>query len=483
MRTPINDGVLQSDLDCAGFDLLNSGDIEAINGVPAGGVTGQSLTKNSNTDYDTEWTTVVGGSGGLPEGWVSVMDYGAVADGATDDTAAVVAAVADATAIVYFPPGNYFFAGSIGVVPANVSLMGAPFLGPHGNVVTVDPIYTPSNHLSPLAGGTCFLLTDTTGGASGDPFISLSDNSSVTGITFYWPNQSAASVTPTAYPWAIYLGTGAASSVKYCNFVNAYQCIYIENTTFSLVEEVRGQALYRGIRCEGNYDVTRLRGVHFNASWDISGNAGAYQVANSIAFEFGRNDLIIAESCFAFRYLKWMHFYNDTAHNVPPAGGGTTTSTWGQIRGGGGDLCYIGIHIYQAQSYGIDIDGVHLTTSYGVIIESTNSGSVRLHSSIILTFSGAFGIVNGSGEVTVDDCYFFGSSDSGVTPTVFPATGWAVTGTGNFALRDCTFRTTQTHVSIGASIGHAVVTGNMNSGTFTVTNGISTAAIIANNTA
>jgi hypothetical protein len=27
-------------------------------GVPAGGTTGQALTKNSNTNYDTEWTTI-----------------------------------------------------------------------------------------------------------------------------------------------------------------------------------------------------------------------------------------------------------------------------------------------------------------------------------------------------------------------------------------------------------------------------------------
>jgi hypothetical protein len=34
------------------------------NGVPEGGTTGQVLTKASNTDYDTEWTTPGGGGGG-----------------------------------------------------------------------------------------------------------------------------------------------------------------------------------------------------------------------------------------------------------------------------------------------------------------------------------------------------------------------------------------------------------------------------------
>lgn len=33
-------------------------------GVPSGGTTGQTLTKKTNTDYDTEWTTPSGGGGG-----------------------------------------------------------------------------------------------------------------------------------------------------------------------------------------------------------------------------------------------------------------------------------------------------------------------------------------------------------------------------------------------------------------------------------
>lgn len=37
-------------------------------GVPVGGTTGQSLTKKSGTNYDTEWTTVSGGGGGAPTG-------------------------------------------------------------------------------------------------------------------------------------------------------------------------------------------------------------------------------------------------------------------------------------------------------------------------------------------------------------------------------------------------------------------------------
>jgi len=476
VKTPIYSGIFQSDLDATGY---------RISGLPA-----PSAGNDAATKAYVDAHAGGGGGGGLPEGWVSVMDYGAAADGVTDDTAAAVAAVAAATSVVYFPPGNYFFAGSIGVVPANISLMGGPFLGPHGNVNTTSTWYLPNNNLSPTAGGTCFLLTANAGNGAGTRFISLSDNSSVTGITFYWPNQLKTAVTPTAYPWAIYLGTGAASSVKYCNFVNGYQCIYIENTMFSLVEEVRGQALFRGIKCEGNFDVTRLRGVHFNASWDTNGNAGTYTATNAIAFDFGRNDLIIAEECFAFLHKCWIHFYNDPTHNVP--GPPPILGTWGQIRGGGGDQCAICVWVEQVQAQGIDIDGVHLATSSGIAaapnicvqIDSTNSGSVRIHNSMMYNSLGTFGTVAGSGEVMVDGTYCFGSSLSGGTATTtFGTTGWAVTGTGNFTMRDCTFRTTQTHVSLAATLTKAIVTGNLCTDTFVVTNNMAAgSAVIDANT-
>lgn len=65
-------------------------------GVPAGGTTGQSLTKASNTDYDTEWTTVSGGGGGT---WGSITgtlsdqtDLQTALDGKVDENAGITGA-------------------------------------------------------------------------------------------------------------------------------------------------------------------------------------------------------------------------------------------------------------------------------------------------------------------------------------------------------------------------------------------------------
>jgi hypothetical protein len=226
--------------------------------------------------------------------------------------------------------------------------------------------------------------------------------------------------------------------------------------------------------------VTRLRGCYFDEGWDVNYDWG---LNNSIAFDLGRNDLLILDNCFAFQYKCWIHFYDDPAH------GPTPSASWAQIRGGGADQCGVCVWVEQVQAQGIDIDGVHLSSTTGWApapnlmfqIDGTNTGSVRIHNCMMVEDFGTFGTVAGSGEATVDNCVFIGDAAS-MTPPTFATTAVAVTGTGRFALRNCVFRTIQTHVSLGGSLVRAVLTGNMaTGGTFTFSNGIGTNAMIASN--
>lgn len=82
MNTPIYNGLLQSDLDCAGFDLLN---------IDLGDGDGAAVRK-----FD-------------------VKTYGALGDGSTNDTTAIQAALAaipSTGGVLYFPAGNYVYSGS-----------------------------------------------------------------------------------------------------------------------------------------------------------------------------------------------------------------------------------------------------------------------------------------------------------------------------------------------------------------------------------
>jgi hypothetical protein len=111
--------------------------------IPLGGATGQTLVKNSDTDFDVEWGAA---PNGLPGGgsigqvlvkasaldgvvdWVdnmvNVKAFGAVGDGTTDDRSAIQAAC-DQGGFIYFPPGDYRSSGPIQVKLDGTTLFGS----------------------------------------------------------------------------------------------------------------------------------------------------------------------------------------------------------------------------------------------------------------------------------------------------------------------------------------------------------------------
>lgn len=107
-RLAIKNGLLQSDLDCAGFNLLN------FNGG--------------------------GGSSVYP---YNVKSYGAVGDGTTDDTTSIqnaLAAIPSGGGVLYFPAGIYKYTGSTLTFTKPVTV-----LGDGGNIeYRIDASHTPS---------------------------------------------------------------------------------------------------------------------------------------------------------------------------------------------------------------------------------------------------------------------------------------------------------------------------------------------------
>ncbi|MEU2901358.1 glycosyl hydrolase family 28-related protein [Streptomyces globisporus] len=80
--------------------------------------------------------------------WLNVLDFGAVGDNATDDTAAIQAALAACPmgGIVYLPAGAYRTSGPLTIPPA-VTLMGT-----HTNLMTVVGLVDPPCYIRPLVG-------------------------------------------------------------------------------------------------------------------------------------------------------------------------------------------------------------------------------------------------------------------------------------------------------------------------------------------
>ena len=127
------------------------------------------------------------------------LEYGAVGDGVTDDTAAIQAtidaAAAAGGAIAFLPPRIYNVPGTLNV-PSNVELRGSS----DGHHTANGDNYA-----------TLLLISNDQGNANGTPFITLQANSGVRGMSFFYPNQDAPFYD---YP---YLVRGAGANVYVFN--------------------------------------------------------------------------------------------------------------------------------------------------------------------------------------------------------------------------------------------------------------------------
>lgn len=146
-------------------------------------------------------------------------DYGVVADGVTSDDAAMKRAIDAASAAgtrLWLPPGRILMngTGSQSIILANCAIYGTGQMGPG----------TPNE----MQTGTTILLTST----NIQPFI-MRKGWSMSGITFYWPNQLTG-LTP--YPWLMAPdATLTATSQWYLDHVtiiNAYNGIRLEGGPF-----------------------------------------------------------------------------------------------------------------------------------------------------------------------------------------------------------------------------------------------------------
>lgn len=111
---------------------IRAGGTIAVNPLPSGGTTGQVLSKNSATNFDTSWTTITNGltsysapyTGSTPRtiinklsDVISVLDFGVDNTGVTDCSTQLQTAINNAS-YVFLPPGSYKVSTDI-LVPSN----------------------------------------------------------------------------------------------------------------------------------------------------------------------------------------------------------------------------------------------------------------------------------------------------------------------------------------------------------------------------
>jgi len=383
---------------------------------------------------------------------LSVKTFGAAGDAATDDTAAfqraLDAAHTSGGGVVYAPPGRYLFKGVL-EVPDGVGLRGSFQCVPSHSGLR--------DHAQPKPGedGSALFVTTGRGSEDGKPFLTLNTNSTVSGLTFYYPEQ-VLEEDPIPYPWTIAM-RGKNPAAFDLELLNPYQGIDASQNERHNIRNVSGQPLRRGIWVDAIYDIGRIENVHFNPWWNSHSRVYRWQTANGEAFIFGRADWEYVLNTFCFGYRVGYKFVESS-----------TGACNGNFLGIGADDCNRALLVEQSAPYGILIANGEFTSFQGddptmLEVLNTNTGVVRISNSAFWGPCNQIAKIGGKGTVGFSDCTFveWGSREE---RAAIQATS------GSLLVRGCEFRQRKRHIFLGKSVDRAVITGNLFEGSAQIEN-------------
>ena len=374
---------------------------------------------------------------------LNVRTFGAAGDAATDDTAAfqraLDAAHTSGGGAVYAPPGRYLFKGTL-TIPEGVSLRGSFTCVPSHSGIR--------DHGQPKPGddGSALFVTAGHGSEDGKPFLTLNTNSSVSGLTVYYPEQ-VLDESPVPYPWTIAM-RGKNPAAFDLELLNPYQGIDASQNERHNIRNITGQPLRRGIWVDAIYDIGRIENVHFNPWWNSHSKVYRWQTANGEAFIFGRADWEYVLNTFCFGYRVGYKFVETK-----------TGACNGNFLGIGADDCNRAMLVEQSAPYGILIANGEFTSFHGddptmLDVAETNTGVIRISNSAFWGPCNQIAKVRGQGTVGFSDCTFVQWSETGDHAAIQASSG-------SLLVRGCEFRQRKRHISLGKSIERAVITGNL----------------------
>ena len=399
----------------------------------------------------------------------NVRSYGATGDGMADDTAAFQKAL-DAAAkarggTVFAPSGRYLFRGTL-TVPNGVTLRGSYTCVPsHTGIRDQRPPVQPK----PGDDGTALLPTGGKGEEDGKPFLTLNTNSTVAGLTIYYPEQ-VTDAAPLPYPWTIVM-RGKNPAVLDVELLNPYQGIDASRNERHNVRNVTGQPLRRGILVDAIYDIGRIENVHFNPWWNNRGKVYQWQTENGEAFIFGRADWEYVLNTFAFGYRVGYKFIRSA-----------TGECNGNFLGIGADDCNRAVLVEQSAPYGLLITNAEFTSFHGedptmVEVRPEHRGVVRFSNSAFWGPCNQIAKIAGRGTVGFSDCTFVQWGGKEGDRAAIQA------ASGTLLVRGCEFRQKKRHISLAAGVERAIITGNLFSGPAQIENASTADAQIGLNAA
>lgn len=395
----------------------------------------------------------------------NVKSFGAKADGSTDDTAAIQAAIDEAGKLggkVFLPAGRYMTRGTF-KIPPGVSVEG----------VANAPVFS-----EPLK-GTIILATAGRDKEDSAPFFTLQSSSSVVGVTIYYPEQLVEDIKP--YPWTFQL-KGEDGAIDKVTLINSYNGIRTgpEANVRHRIRNVSGCVLRRGIFIDGCFDVGRIENIQFHGTWwwmpEAKGNSlivNKYMLQNLEAFIFGKTDSEFVTNTFVFPAKIGYHF-------IPTQLG----VCYGQFSGISADWAQNCIVVDAVHSIGIEITNGQFASlaqdsenPTQVVISKTNVGSVRFTNCSFWGESINNVVSHGTGYTSLQNCYFSSwRKTDNPTPLI-------EADDGKLQIIGCTFATEQPSISLKPGVKHAIIMGNNGEKGVRIVNKIGKKAMITANEA
>ncbi len=374
-------------------------------------------------------------------GAVDAKQFGAKADGVTDDSPSIQQALDHAAAhrggVVQLDAANYRIDKPLNV-PAGVTLAGV-WQAPHH---------------AQLANGTVLLIHAGRDDENGPGAVTVNASSAVRGLTFFYPDQRIPGTI--AYPYTIQ-GKGMHGSVLDCTFVNPYKAIDFGTyaNELHLIRNCFGCPLKVGVHIDKCTDIGRIENVHFNPHyWGRAGVAGVpvwdelvkYLGANLVAFEFARTDWEYVLNTFVFGAKVGYRFYN-----------GPQGSANGNFLGIGADWCGRAVLVEQCQPPGLLITNGEFVgndkTDIFMEIAATHTGVVQLGNCSFWGPASQIARIGGTGSVSFSQCTFLNQGKDLATHTIDALSG-------DINISNCRFGIAKPDIRLGKEVTTAVISGN-----------------------
>ncbi len=390
---------------------------------------------------------IMAGSAWAANPLIDVKDFGAKGDGKTDATPSFQKALDNASkygGIVYIGPGIYRLNGTL-TIPRGVTLQGV-WEGPHD---------------AELDKGTTLLAYAGRNNESSVPFIRLETDSTIEGVTIFYPEQNVSDIRP--YPWTIQ-GSGTHLNVIDVTIANAYDGI--DFGTFPnedhLLRDVHMCALRRGVLIDQCSDIGRLENVHIHtnywsrvsAPYTLSSDEQSvlynYTLSHLEGFIFGRTDWEYVSNSFVIFPKVGFHFIRTNTTN-----GGLANVLLTQS---GSDGCLLAVKIDEVQPHaGVAFENCQFMS--GFEIGPDNWGPVKLTNCgfWVVPETGSQMILNGQGTVTLTATHFDDWDRANENKPCIVALN------GSLLMNNCDFNGIEfpsPHIYLGPNVKSASIIGN-----------------------